>query len=259
MSVHKLNLVFRNTERKGERIAVEAGRFIIGRHSSCQLVLSGNAVSRRHCAVIREGDDVVLRDLGSRNGSAVNKKRIAREGQVSIFHGDKIQIGNWKLRVSIRDAETGRSIPRPAEGSAKETVDSDRILAELDSMLSGMETILSENEMDFESISELARASSDPDSDSEFSSLNLENLSNDAIAEEQTEVGSVQSDDVTNVQQASQDAKFSEDVGNAKDDSEDDKKKSAQRYKKLPDHLRQGKTGNSQYAASQALKRLFGG
>ena len=71
------------------------GEFAIGRSSSCNLALADGVVSRKH-AVLHVGPDaVVVEDLGSRNGVAVNGVRI--NGPRRLTHMDRVYIGSQEL------------------------------------------------------------------------------------------------------------------------------------------------------------------
>jgi pSer/pThr/pTyr-binding forkhead associated (FHA) protein len=84
-------------------------RFLIGRGESCQLRLHSPFVSRRHSAIEIAGDFVLLRDLGSINGTLLNGKRAV--APVSLVDGDRITVGPVTIVASIR-APRGR--PRDA-------------------------------------------------------------------------------------------------------------------------------------------------
>jgi two-component system cell cycle response regulator len=64
---------------------------VIGRASSSELRINEEGVSRRHARLRREGDYVVVEDLGSVNGTYVNGERLA--GSRVLQEGDKIQVG----------------------------------------------------------------------------------------------------------------------------------------------------------------------
>ena len=64
---------------------------IIGRESTAALCLPEGAVSRKHSQIEREGDDIILTDLDSLNGTFVNDVPIKRR---TLEHGDRIRIGN---------------------------------------------------------------------------------------------------------------------------------------------------------------------
>ncbi|HEU0131239.1 MAG TPA: DUF3662 and FHA domain-containing protein [Mycobacteriales bacterium] len=67
---------------------------VIGRGSQAGLRLDDTGVSRQHAEVRREGDDVVLVDLGSTNGSSVNGRHVER---VRLTPGDRIELGRSVL------------------------------------------------------------------------------------------------------------------------------------------------------------------
>jgi len=68
---------------------------VAGRDPSCELPLFDNSVSRRHFRIQAEGEEFWLEDLGSRNGTFVNGKRV---GRIRIYHCDQIQAGESALR-----------------------------------------------------------------------------------------------------------------------------------------------------------------
>ncbi|TWT94036.1 Phosphoserine phosphatase RsbP [Botrimarina colliarenosi] len=74
----------------GKRFPLTAERSTIGRSSDCEVSLDVAAVSRRHAEVIRKGDQFVVEDLGSRNGTFVNGQRI--EASTVLREGDRIGI-----------------------------------------------------------------------------------------------------------------------------------------------------------------------
>jgi predicted component of type VI protein secretion system len=69
----------------------------IGRHDDCLIRIRSAQVSRRHCELYEDGDKLMLRDLGSSNGTFVNGKRVL--GQQSLKAGDVLTIGGVTLRV----------------------------------------------------------------------------------------------------------------------------------------------------------------
>jgi pSer/pThr/pTyr-binding forkhead associated (FHA) protein len=70
---------------------------VIGRHRNANLRLESSTVSKRHCRILLEQDAVYLEDLGSSNGTLVNRRRI--EGRVLVLPTDSIQIGPFTLRL----------------------------------------------------------------------------------------------------------------------------------------------------------------
>ncbi|MBN2171759.1 MAG: SpoIIE family protein phosphatase [Candidatus Krumholzibacteriota bacterium] len=69
----------------------------IGRSHSCDLILDDPAVSRRHARLFREGGEWWIEDLGSRNGTFVEDRRLATPR--ALKGGERIQIGPARLRL----------------------------------------------------------------------------------------------------------------------------------------------------------------
>ena len=90
--------------RQGEIIHVPGPQFLIGRGADCDLALPCCFVSRHHCKLVwGEGAGrVIIRDLGSRNGTFVNSQRIQTEKGLS--DGDEINVGPWLFGVSVDPA-----------------------------------------------------------------------------------------------------------------------------------------------------------
>jgi serine phosphatase RsbU (regulator of sigma subunit) len=75
----------------------------IGRSAPSELLLVGGAVSRRHCRIERQGDTIVLSDLGSTNGTFVNGERAG--SAVVLEDGARITIGSHALRYHRRSQQ----------------------------------------------------------------------------------------------------------------------------------------------------------
>jgi len=79
----------------GRRVGIGADVVTIGRLPECAIVLTDPNASRRHAQLRREGEHVVLVDLGSTNGTKVNGTRVREQRLTS---GDQITIGTTTLR-----------------------------------------------------------------------------------------------------------------------------------------------------------------
>ena len=66
----------------------------IGRSPDCDIFLDDVTVSRDHALLVRRGGDLYLDDLGSLNGSYVNRRRIESH---RLEDADELQIGKYKL------------------------------------------------------------------------------------------------------------------------------------------------------------------
>jgi len=85
---------------------------VIGRDSELShVVLVDSQVSRAHCVVSREGAGFQVEDLGSRNGTFVNEKKIAK---CPLKHADTLRIGGTRIRLQltedIQDALVGKRL-----------------------------------------------------------------------------------------------------------------------------------------------------
>jgi FHA domain-containing protein/zinc ribbon protein len=80
--------------RTGESFGLDGDRMTIGRRPDSDIFLDDVTVSRDHALLVRRGDDLYLDDLGSLNGSYVNRHRIESH---RLDDGDELQIGKYKL------------------------------------------------------------------------------------------------------------------------------------------------------------------
>jgi pSer/pThr/pTyr-binding forkhead associated (FHA) protein len=80
----------------------------IGRHDDCLIRIRSAQVSRRHCEVFEDKGKLMVKDLGSSNGTYVNGKRVL--GQQSLKAGDVLSIGGVSLQVGV----AGAAPPPPA-------------------------------------------------------------------------------------------------------------------------------------------------
>lgn len=73
--------------------SIEINRFpaTIGRSGEATVRLGTTAVSRKHCELFEKDDDLFIRDLGSRNGTYVNKEKISKPAALET--GDLLTIG----------------------------------------------------------------------------------------------------------------------------------------------------------------------
>ena len=80
----------------GQRVELHEGHYVVGRHLECDIVISDSNVSRRHAEFVCAGRDVIVRDLGSTNGTKVNGVLV--KGDQLLQHGDVIGFGTAQLR-----------------------------------------------------------------------------------------------------------------------------------------------------------------
>ena len=82
--------------RAGESFFPSGERTLIGRSPDCDVFLDDVTVSRRHAELIQSGERFTIKDLGSLNGTFVNRQRIESE-EVEVNDDDELQIGKYRL------------------------------------------------------------------------------------------------------------------------------------------------------------------
>ena len=80
--------------RAGEVFGVAAERMTIGRSPDAEVFLDDVTVSRNHALLVRRRDGLYIDDLGSLNGTYVNRRRIESH---KLSNGDELQVGKYKL------------------------------------------------------------------------------------------------------------------------------------------------------------------
>ena len=80
--------------RAGESFPLEEDKVSIGRTPEAGVFLDDVTVSRNHALLVRRRDGLYIDDLGSLNGTYVNRNRIESH---ALNDGDEIQIGKYKL------------------------------------------------------------------------------------------------------------------------------------------------------------------
>jgi pSer/pThr/pTyr-binding forkhead associated (FHA) protein len=80
--------------RAGEVFNVAGERMTIGRSPDAEIFLDDVTVSRNHALLVRRRDGLYIDDLGSLNGTYVNRRRIESH---KLQNGDELQVGKYKL------------------------------------------------------------------------------------------------------------------------------------------------------------------
>jgi pSer/pThr/pTyr-binding forkhead associated (FHA) protein len=80
--------------REGESFHLGDGRTTVGRSPDCEVFLDDVTVSRRHAEIIGDSHSFTIHDLGSLNGTFVNRKRIETS---PLDDDDEVQIGKYRL------------------------------------------------------------------------------------------------------------------------------------------------------------------
>ncbi|KYH32525.1 FhaA domain-containing protein [Neomoorella mulderi] len=82
----------------GRTFLLRPGKQVLGRHPACDFILTDEQVSRRHCQLEESHDRVLVTDLGSRNGTLVNGKKVER---AFLNPGDRMQVGRTVLELQV--------------------------------------------------------------------------------------------------------------------------------------------------------------
>ena len=96
-------LVVKRGPQAGSRFALDTAITTAGRHPDSDIFLDDITVSRRHAEIERRGGDYAVRDVGSLNGTYLNRERIE---EASLANGDELQIGKFKLVFFIGTGHT---------------------------------------------------------------------------------------------------------------------------------------------------------
>ncbi len=115
---------------QGERGAGEGQRFpllgatlFIGRDPDCDVLLVHPTIGRRHAKLRCLGTRVLIRDLGSQNGTYVNGARLTPDSEMELRRGDVLVMGNARLRLtSAEPSTTGISSVRTMPHSQPQTL-----------------------------------------------------------------------------------------------------------------------------------------
>jgi pSer/pThr/pTyr-binding forkhead associated (FHA) protein len=89
--------------KAGQQVSLPVPLCLVGRGKECHLRSSQTAVSQRHCVISVRGDEVVICDLQSLNGTFVNGTKVGEE--VVLSGGDQLRIGPLEFEVIIRPPE----------------------------------------------------------------------------------------------------------------------------------------------------------
>jgi len=87
-------LVVRRGPNAGSRFLLDSETTTAGRHPSSDIFLDDVTVSRRHAEFVRAGKGFAVRDVGSLNGTYVNRDRI---DETQLAGGDEVQVGKYRL------------------------------------------------------------------------------------------------------------------------------------------------------------------
>jgi ABC transport system ATP-binding/permease protein len=97
----------------------------VGKLPDCDLVVDQSTVSARHCRLSRHGDEYVLEDLGSTNGTFVNGYRLTPKSPVYVSNTDRITLGQTLPMPWPAASSYSASSARPVSGTSEITIGRD--------------------------------------------------------------------------------------------------------------------------------------
>ncbi|GAB4085523.1 FHA domain-containing protein [Myceligenerans cantabricum] len=92
----------------GARFLLDTDRCVAGRSEQADIFLDDVTVSRKHAEFVRHGESFTVRDIGSLNGTYVNRERI--DG-ATLSTGDEVQIGKFRLTFHASPQATPQAGP----------------------------------------------------------------------------------------------------------------------------------------------------
>jgi pSer/pThr/pTyr-binding forkhead associated (FHA) protein len=82
----------------GSAVEIVKDLIVVGRKEECDLRLDHKSVSKMHCVIVKTDGLLLLRDLGSTNGTRVNGQRVRR---AALLPNDQVSIANFRFRVYL--------------------------------------------------------------------------------------------------------------------------------------------------------------
>lgn len=93
----------------GRKLPINGNQLLIGRGEGCDLRPRNDNISRRHCVIRVTDSQILIQDLGSKNGTYVNGKRV--DGEEGLKAGDTVAVGTIELEVMI-DSKVAEKRPQ---------------------------------------------------------------------------------------------------------------------------------------------------
>ena len=120
--VVNVSLVLVGTDGSLKELPVKQAVSVLGRQDGSELRIPHPDVSRRHCELRVEGDEITLKDLGSSNGTKINGRKVV---EADLEAGDVISLGplSFVLRVNGEPASISvKSVRETAKGVRKPVI-----------------------------------------------------------------------------------------------------------------------------------------
>lgn len=108
----------------GPPIEIAKDLLLVGRREECDLRLDHKSVSKMHCVIVKTDGLLLLRDLGSTNGTRVNGQRIRR---AALLPNDQLSIASCKFKVHLGPDDAVPVAAPPAPEERTQQMDADDV------------------------------------------------------------------------------------------------------------------------------------
>lgn len=217
---------------EGKLIQIKDEKFLIGRSESCQLRPKSESISRKHCVIVQKDGRVLLLDLKSRNGTFVNEKQLSSEKAKILKNGDHLRCGQLEFEVLIEVGIANSKQP------------------EVQSVKEAAERITEQSSLDSRESLDISSWLAEADQIDRKVSSTVNDLETRQLAmEDTTRVDSTQLSEATDASKAEPKA----------EDANKPKRPEKREPIKLPKQSSAPTTKNTKDAASETLKKYFGG
>ena len=120
-----------NEEEPVRDVRIDKSPFIVGRRTDSSLTISSPTISNQHAEFSLKNDSLIVRDLGSTNGTFVNGVRI--EGDFEVMHGDLVQFAQVVFRASVETAKrSSKTIQDDSADRALALIQFDKLMTDRD-------------------------------------------------------------------------------------------------------------------------------
>ncbi len=114
-----LFITYKDESSENQRVRIDLDKFVIGRHSQCDLAVPDSRLSRRHLQIERFANVFVASDLGSSNGTELNGEKLS--DPKGLADGDILNLGGLEFSVEFESDEPAPKPAAPAVDSEEES------------------------------------------------------------------------------------------------------------------------------------------
>ncbi|WP_020473509.1 FHA domain-containing protein [Zavarzinella formosa] len=82
----------------GSPVEIEKDLIVVGRREDCDVLLDHKSISKQHCVIVKNDGLLLIRDLGSTNGTRVNGQRVRR---AALLPNDQLFIASLRYTVQV--------------------------------------------------------------------------------------------------------------------------------------------------------------